>query len=103
VVFGASNDGTHDFGYPCSMPRVIRIEGLFIDDSKHTKGHAGVLFFANPAADQDSKRPFPYRLTERLEVADLKTASGLPPRLCQNPETAKSIKVVALAGNADDK
>jgi hypothetical protein len=33
-------------------------------------------------------------LTERLEVRGLRTASGLPPRVCDNPEVAKAVKVV---------
>ena len=38
VMFGMGNDGLHDFGYPCFMPRLIRIDGLSVDDSKHSKG-----------------------------------------------------------------
>jgi hypothetical protein len=95
VMFGTNNDGTHDFGFPCVMPRVIRIEGLFIDDSKHTDKYSGVLFFGESIAGSSPERPFPYRLTERLEVSDLKTASGRPPRVSANPEVAKAIKVVA--------
>jgi hypothetical protein len=33
VMFGAGNDGMHDFGYPCSLPHTISIEGLFVDDA----------------------------------------------------------------------
>jgi len=94
VMFGMNNDGNHDFGYPCFMPRVIRIEGLFVDDSKHKEDHRGVLFFNDPIAGSRPDRPFPFRLTERLEVSDLKTASGLPPRVSANPEVAKAIKVI---------
>lgn len=94
VMFGMNNDGTHDFGYPCVMPRVIRIEGLFVDDSKHKENHRGVLFFNDPIAGSRRERPFPYRLTERLEVSGITTASGLPPRISTNPEVAKSIKVI---------
>ena len=95
VMFGGNNDGTHDFGYPCSMPRVIQIEGLFVDDSKQKENHRGILFFNNPVTSSPPERPFPYRLTERLEVSDLKTASGLEPRVCTNPEAAKAIKIIA--------
>ncbi len=102
VMFGTNNDGTHDFGFPCVMPRVIRIEGLFVDDSKYTEKHDGVVFFNDPIAGSSPERPFPYRLTERLEVSDLKTASGLPPRVSTNPEVAKAIKVVAKPATPPD-
>jgi hypothetical protein len=94
VMFRTDNDGTHDFGYPCVMPRVIRIEGLFVDDSKHTDMHLGALFFDDPIAGSQPERPFPYRLTSRLEVSEIKTASGLPVRISMNPEVAKAIKVM---------
>ena len=92
VMFGVDNDGTHDFGYPCSMPRLIRIEGLFVDDSKHRTPGRGVVAFSDPLKGSRQERPFPYRLTERLEVSGFKTASGLPLRVCDNPEVAKAVR-----------
>jgi hypothetical protein len=94
AMFNVRNDGTHDFGYPCFMPRLIRIEGLFVDDSKPPRDYQGITFFSDPLGASRDKRPFPYRLTEKLEVRGLKTASGLPPRVCPNPEVARAITMV---------
>lgn len=94
VMFGMQNDGMHDFGYPCFMPRLIRIDGLFVDDSKHSKKYEGVAFFSDPIGSSRNKRPFPYQLTEKLEVRGLKTASGMPPVISDNPEVTKAITVV---------
>jgi hypothetical protein len=94
AMFGVQNDGTHDFGYPCFMPRVIRIEGLFVDDSQRPRDSQGITFFSDPIGASGVERPFPYRLTDRLEVRGLKTASGPPPRVCSNPEVARAITVV---------
>lgn len=91
VLFGLRNDGTHDFGYPCSMPREIRIDGLFIDDSKHPKGYAGVTFFTDPGGVPLKEAPFAYAWTQALRVRGLKTASGLPPRVSANEELAKAV------------
>jgi len=96
VIFGMENDGMHDFGYPCSMPSVVRIDGLFIDDSKHGKNYKGVTFFKNLLDGSRNDRPSPYRLTERVEVRNVKTASGMAPRISDNPKMAKSIKVTGL-------
>ena len=93
VMFGMKNDGTHDFGYPCSMPRVIRIDGLVVDDAKLPKNQQGITFFSDPIGSSINKRPFPYRLTDRLEVRGLETASGQPPQICNNSDVAKVIKV----------
>ena len=97
VMFGVRNDGTHDFGYPCSMPRLIRIDGLFVDDSEHSKNYGGITFFSDPGGASHDKRPFPYRLTEKLEIRELRSASGLPPRVSDNPELMQAITVVEVA------
>ncbi len=95
VLFNMSNDGTHDFGYPCSMPREIRIDGLFVDDAKHPPDYEGLTFFTDPLGGPKKERPYPYALTKTLSLRGLKTASGKPPRVCANPEVAKVIKVSA--------
>jgi hypothetical protein len=93
VMFGMSNDGMHDFGYPCSMPHRIEIDGLFVDDSKHPEDYQGLTFFSDPVGPPRDQRPFPYALTKELTVRGLKTASGLPPRICSNPAVAEAITV----------
>jgi hypothetical protein len=91
TMFRLSNDGTHDFGYPCSMPRVVRIDGLHIEDGGRGEAYEGVYFFADPLGAPRPERPFPYRLTERLKVRGLTTASGLVPRVSANPELVQAI------------
>ena len=55
-MFGMGNDGMHDFGYPCSMPKEITIDGLFVDDSKHPEYYSGMYFFAD---HDDAKKYIP--------------------------------------------
>lgn len=93
AMFSVNNDGTHDFGYPCAMPAVIRIEGLVVDDSAQRGDFAGVVFFDDPVGALGGDLPFPYRPTGRLEVKDLTTASGLPPRLSLHPALAEVITI----------
>lgn len=93
VLFMASNDGTHDFGYPCAMPRTIRIDGLTVDDSHQTGEHAGVAFFDHPLGALGGDVPFPYRPIELLQVRNLRTVSGRPPRLSINPQVAEKLPV----------
>ncbi len=94
-MFRMNNDGMHDFGYPCFMPRVIRIEGLFVDDSERSGDDRGIAFFNDPIGPSRSERPYPYRLTERLEVRDLTTARGLPLRVSDNPELVAAVSVIS--------
>jgi hypothetical protein len=101
VMFGINNDGTHDFGYPCSMPRSIRIDGLVVDDSKVSNKQGSLTIFSDPTGKSSGDRPFPYRLTERLEINGLQIASGLKPVICANPEVAKAIKLGSFRGLPD--
>jgi hypothetical protein len=96
AVFGMQNDGTHDFGYPCRMPRSVLIDGLAIDDRVlSAKGRFnGVTLFSDPAGKATGERPFPYRPTEKLVVRGLKTASGVAPRISDNAELAAAIPLV---------
>lgn len=89
AMFSVSNDGTHDFGYACAMPRVIRIDGLTVDDA----AAKGVAYFDNPRGALGDRAPFPYRPTERVEVRGLKTASGQPPSLSVHAEIEKALPV----------
>jgi hypothetical protein len=94
VIFGMQNDGEHDFGYPCSMPRTVRIDGLFVDDSGGDKNYKGISIFTPPSRNPGNKAPFPYRLTERVEIRKLETTSGLPPRISDNEALNRAVKLV---------
>ncbi len=83
-LVGGGNDGTHDFGYPCHMPREITIDGLFVDDGKHPDDYKGFYFFNHPRPPRDDlpgERPFPYRPVRKITIRALRTASGQQPRL----------------------
>jgi hypothetical protein len=88
------NDGMHDFGYTCFMPREISIDGLFVDDSNHPKDYQGMYFLSDPGSGKDIKqadRPFPYEPCQKLRVRRLTTASGKKPRISPNAQIKKSI------------
>lgn len=98
----ARNDGMHDFGYPCSLPRTVTIDGLYVDDSNHPDGYTGPYFFTDPdgfqgggaASDLPDERLFPYRLCEKLIVRGLSTASGKQPRLSPNGQMENATAIV---------
>ncbi len=93
VMFSINNDGNHDFGYPCFMPRHIGIDGLVVEDSKHGGKHQGIRYFANPLPGTQKDRPFPIHLTEGVDVRGLETTSGKPPRISDTPGVEKAIRV----------
>ncbi|MBL9211115.1 MAG: hypothetical protein JNL92_11650 [Opitutaceae bacterium] len=93
TLLNASNDGQHDFGYPCHMPREITIDGLVIDDRAHPTDYQGPFLFSDPdgANANPAARPFPYRLTERVTIANLTTTSGRKLRI--SPDAAFAARV----------
>ena len=84
-MIGAKNDGMHDFGYPCSMPAEVRVDGLYVDDSNHPEDYGGMYLLADPddagAGDPEAERPFPYAPCRKVTLRGLRTASGKPARL----------------------
>ncbi len=91
ILFGMSNDGTHDFGYTCYMPRTITIDGLVIDDARLPENYQGVFVFGDPIGAAKTSRPFPYVLTERVLVRGVQTASGRPLGRSTNPEVERAV------------
>jgi hypothetical protein len=91
-MFDMHNDGSHDFGYPCSMPKVIRIENLTVE---LPEGSKGINFFGDPLGKSKGERPFPYRPTETLEVKGLQHNSAQAPKISDNPEIVKAVKWIA--------
>jgi len=98
TLLSASNDGQHDFGYPCFMPREVRIDGLVIDDRNHPKDYQGPYLFADPDGREaaTAARPFPYRLTEQVTIRNLTTASGRKPRTSPDSAFAARVRVVEV-------
>jgi len=96
-LLSASNDGQHDFGYPCFMPREILIDGLVIDDRNHPKEYKGPYLFADPDGREPAAaaRPFPYRLTEQVTIRNVTTTSGR--KLLTSPDAAFNARVRVVA------
>lgn len=96
TMIAANNDGQHDFGYPCFMPREVTIDGLVIDDSHTPKDYGGPTLFTDPdgASKSTAVRPFPYRLTEQVRIRNLSTASGKKLRTSPDAEFNTRVRVV---------
>ncbi len=95
-LLNASNDGQHDFGYPCFMPREIVIDGLEIDDRRHPSSYQGPFIFSDPDGGQSSAaaRPFAYQLTEQVTIRNLTTTSGRKFRVSPDAGFAARVRVI---------
>ena len=102
ALIDTRNDGMHDFGYACSMPRAITIDGLWVDDSNHPDAYDGLYYFADPdqtpggseAIPLTPERPFPYAKCQTLHVRNVSTVSGQKPHISPNAELGQIIQVV---------
>ena len=93
-MFYVGNDGTHDFGHPCFMPREITIDGLFVDDSNHPENYRGIYLFSDPGGRDPEDSPFPYERCQKVTIRGLTTASGEKTRVSRNAQVAKSVALV---------
>lgn len=95
-LFDMVNDGQHDFGYPCFMPREITIDGLVIEDRKVPADYKGPFLFTDPDGKKSDvkDRPFPYRQTERVTIRNLSTSSGLNFRISSDSEFNAGVRVI---------
>ena len=98
-MFSVRNDGTHDFGYKCFMPREITIDGLYVDDSNHPENYQGMYLLGDPGGSVPEKSPFPYTRCQKVKISGLTTASGKQPRVSPNTQLAENI-VVLLSESA---
>jgi hypothetical protein len=95
-IFGGSYSGMHDFGYVCYMPERITIDGLHIKDGNAPDNYAGPSIFSNfnpKNTSADYVEKFPYVICKEVSVRGLRTDSGKPLRLSDNPYMFREVKV----------
>ena len=93
IILNGSNDGQHDFGYPCTMPGRLVVEGLKIEDGTASKKGPVVFGNFNPGFTGAEKQPFPYATTCEVVLKKVTTTSGKPWTLSDNESLFRSVKV----------
>ena len=99
-VVGVSNDGMHDFGYPCTMPRQIVIDGLIFDDADAPDEYEGLYLLTDPdilenvsdSPQLPDLRPYPYTCCKQVIVKNLTTTSGKSARLSPSQRVAAQVQ-----------
>lgn len=93
-MIGTHNDGTHDYGYDCSMPREITFDGVHVDDSNHPENYQGMYILGDPGGGDPANSPFPYARCEKVIIRGLTTASGMEPRISPNAQLEQNVILV---------
>ena len=86
-MFFAWNNGHHDFGFHCSMPTEVTVDGLRINDTLFGEPAYLLPVYKNESGEE---RPFPYQPTKRVIARGVTTVSGRPAELCKNKELYKN-------------
>jgi len=98
VIFSGNNTGDHDFGYACTMPERITLDGFRVDDGKAPAGYQGLAIFGNfnPKFKANEKpQPYPYTPTKEIILKHVTTASGKPLRVSDNAPMLKDVVVMS--------
>lgn len=93
-ILSGSNDGSHDFGYPCQLPSSITVEGLVIEDegvvSKEYRYPTVLSAFGRTAGIEE---PFPYSTDCKVVLKDVTVKSGKPLKDAPNPAAFRGLTV----------
>ncbi len=98
TVLDGQNDGQHDFGYPCHLPREILIDGLDIRDSDQaTHGRSPAIFanFNPKLIHEGHDTPHAPTITREVKYRGVSTASGKPLRVSENPFMFRNVRITA--------
>lgn len=106
ALLSGKNTGTHDYGYDCTMPWRVTVDGLVIDDSKRVqdKNYDGPYVFAdfNPKNTSAAYvETYPYHVTERVVLRNVTVKSGRPLKLSPNPWMFRNTVVITNAPDED--
>ena len=95
-IFNGSNDGSHNFGYPCQLPSSVIIKGLVIDDSKtaEIEGYAGSSMFNSFGRKAGKAEPFPFGTTCTITLKDITVVSGKPLAPAPNPDAFPGLVIL---------
>ena len=91
-VFGGKATPSHDFGYPCTMPETISIDGLAISLDKIKLNRPAAMFTDFVSNNENETAPYPYQVTRQLIVKNV-TVSGGDWIFARNEQLFKDIKV----------
>lgn len=97
AVFAGRNDGTHDFGYDCFMPRHVLIDGLTIVENGEADPSAPLFIFNDYVGDSeatDAERPYLPQPPVSVEARNI--ATGREIRLCAAPALMPETRFEAL-------
>ena len=90
VIINGSNDGTHDFGYVCTLPKHILIDGFYAKDSKSS---SAPRIFADINKNYKTA-PRQILMPESVTVGGFESVSGKTPVVAKDPAMFPGVSIV---------
>ena len=85
TLIDGANNGDHDFGYDCCLPRSIELHNLLIDDIC-CEAVDPVYLFGTFSRDAHAKGLVPYPIEGTILLDNVRTSSGKKIGLSMNPD-----------------
>ena len=90
-VILSSCHGNHNFGYPCTMPHNIVIDGLEILDGNFED--VNIYILPNYDKEFSKDKPFPYGTPDKLSIKNIVTESGRNYNIYRDPSLYEGLTV----------
>ena len=94
VVFIATNEGDHDFGFTCYMPNTLTLEDVTVNDELIPQDKNVFLLPYYDVNYGNGDKPFPYVTTKKIVIKNFKTTSGRPYTVAPFIEHYKDLEVI---------
>ena len=94
-IIAGLNTGDHYFGYTCSMPIEIEIDGLFVDEAESTMW--GPLYILpNYDPNYENGKPYAYEVPETVKIRNITAASGRDLDAAKFPEAFLDTQLIGM-------
>ena len=94
-IIRGDNKGLHYFGYPCSLPSTLTVEGLVIDDSAVTsKKYTGPTVLSSFSRKAGAEERFPFGTDCKVSLSGVTVSSGKPISVAPNPDAFPGLTVI---------
>lgn len=98
-IINAKNEGDHDFGYECSMPYEIVIDGLTVDDTAVESERLVYYVLPNYDPDFSKDKPYPYKTPKSVSIRNVSSVTGREIRVLRRPEQYPGLESVTIGEN----
>ena len=95
TVISAHNTAEHDFGYVCTMPHTVTIEGFTLDDS-NTNGADSFSILPTYDEKYTDGKTFAYIPVKTLNLSGIKTVSGIAAKPYNDKTLYKGLEINIL-------